>query len=236
MELNLHGLDVREGEIILREGQAPAVYDPTNVSVAGIITSPGDWVAKRTGSKTEVDVSNAFVVANYTNRTITLRTDERSKFGDTIQGKLAIYPDLEKLKINANQTYNEKQLYDLIKFYGTYFSNKSQYTSLLDRLKRFEAKVEQEFQNSDDFKGALAQKKIRTITTEIDLNFQLEIPIFTGCDKLSFGVEINVGMENGTVIFWLESPQLHDLTVEQTEKIFEEQLDRLKDFAIIRQW
>lgn len=226
-------VETSEKEIIVREGAAANVYDPETVSVSGTIHAPADFAEKR---KSKIEPLKTNVVADYTKKTIVLTVNEDSKFKTTITGTLDDFPELKDMSINGKKTFSHRELLDLIKFKGSYFKNKEQHVKLLTDLKNFDAKVNQEFQNANDFKGAQATKRIVDIKTNIGLEFILAIPVFTGGEVISFMVDICVDINNGGVIFWLESVELHDLQTKTIEEEFKTQLARLGEYIIIKKW
>lgn len=234
------------GEIIIRQGAAAQVYDPVPVTLKGTITAPADYAAWEVArlKQLRIDGQDAveaelegLVAANYTNRTIQLTTKPREKCGiTTVTGTLALHPSLAALLINADKTFDEKGLLRHLKFHGAYFKDREKHGTLLESLKKFKAKVEQQFENADDYKGAAAQSKLTKITHDVPLEFTLCMPIFGGGEKQEFKVEICVGLSGSDVEFWLESVALADVIVTQTEAVFEEQLKRLEAFAIVKQY
>lgn len=233
METNIK-IQTSEKEIIVREGNAPNVYDPEKLTLSGIISAPGDFAAAR---KSTFDALKTNVVADYTAKKITLTANEDSKFQTTITGALEDFPELADMNINKKKTYGQRELLDLIKFKGAYFKDSAKHTELMTALKKFEAKVNQEFENANDFKGAQATRKVVDIKTNLGgLEFILNIPMFTGGQNITFKVDICVDVLNGGVIFWLESVDLHDLQVKETETVFTSELTRLSDYVIIKRW
>lgn len=226
-------IETTEKEIIIREGKATTIYDPEISMLSGVISTPGDFVEKR---KLTFEALEAHVVADYSGKTIVLTINEDSKFKRTVTGSLLDFPELKDLQVNGKKTYTHRELLDVIKFKGAYFKSKDKHTELIGQLKKFEAKIEQEFQNANDYKGAQATRKVVDIKTNLGLEFELAIPIFTGGPPLTFMVDICVDINNGGCIFWLESVSLHDIQTKVMEEEFTKQLARLTDYAIVKKW
>ena len=222
-----------EKEIIIREGEAANVYDPEQIVLSGIISAPADFATARKSTFNPLKVN---VVADYTVKVITLTVNEDSKFKTIVTGKLEDFPELKEMCINGKKQFTHKELLDLIKFKGSFFKNKEQHIAMITALKKFDAKVQQEFENANDYKGAMATKKVVDIKTNLGLEFSLAIPMFTGGEVTTFLVDICVDINNGGVIFWLESVELHDLQTKALETEFEKQLLRLKDYVIIKKY
>lgn len=231
---NLHlKIETNNNEIVIRKGDALPLKEPKVINLSGIITTPADWVAKRV---TTIEQLKTHVVADYTNRTITLTIDEENHYQIVIAGKLEIFPELSKLSINGNSTYDEKELLKKLNFFGRWFTDKSAHKELLSRLQSFKAKVNMTFTNADDFKGTAAIEKLTKIEHEIPLEFVLSIPVFAGGEEKSFKVEICVSVRDGGISFWLESVELHEIISKVTDEIFEKELARLSDYAIVKKW
>lgn len=220
-------------DIVIRHGDAATVFDPDKVSLFGVIAAPADFYETR---KEKIDALSAYVVANFTHRMIKLRLDEKDQYGTEIVGKLQMYSPLEVLNINKTTYYTHDQLYKLLKFHGAYFKSPEQHAEILGKLKAFNAKVQQDLSSANDYKGAKAQQAIVNISTNLSMEFALHIPIFAGEEAEDFNVEVCVDLIGGEVKFWLESMRLHDMIVEQTESIFESEIERLAPLAIIRQY
>lgn len=220
-------------ELLIRQGDAPKLYDPEQVNLTGTITAPADYAEKR---KSKIEPLLCNVVADYSKKKIILTVNEDSKFKSVITGSLETFPELHEMCINGKKVFTHRELLELIKFKGSYFKNREQHTALITALKNFDAKVNQEFANANDFKGAQATKKVVDIKTNLGLEFVLAIPMFTGGETLSFLVDICVDVNNGGVVFWLESVELHDLQTKGIETEFSKQLTRLSDFIIIKTW
>ena len=62
------------------------------------------------------------------------------------------------------------------------------------------------------------------------------MPIFGNTDRTKFKVDIRVAGRGSSVYFWLESVDLEELAESKTISMFEAELLRLKDYAIIKQW
>lgn len=220
-------------ELTIREGKALELKPNEKVTLSGTITAPGDYAQVRA---TTYDKLKCNVIANYTSRTIVLTINEGDPLASTIKGTLDIFPELETLGINKNRMYSEKELYSKLNFFGRYFTDREAHKELLTRLQQFKAKVHRDFVNADDYKGTAAIEKITKIEHEIPLVFQLNIPIFTGTAPKKFIVNINITATDGGISFWFESVELHEIISRETDSIFSQELNRLANFLVIKQW
>lgn len=212
-----------------------ALKEPLIINHTGILDTPANWIEKRKLVE-GFDPLVCSVVADYKTRKLTLVIDEKNYYKTTITGVLKLHPELESLGINEQKTYDEKELYEKLKFMERFFSNKDAYQKLMTGLKEFKAKVNAAFTNINDLKGSIALQKVYDIKTGLDLDFMLNMPVFAAGVNQSFKVEINVGLDGGDVCFWLVSVNLHTSIETETENMFETELKRLADYAIVKQY
>ena len=230
------------GDVVIREGKAVTLIDPKKpkkIALVGVIQAPADFVDKRS---TTFDEKYAHVVANYTDRTIVLVINESDldpQFcieGGTVTGKIELYPILDYLQINGRKEYSHRDLFDSLKFLGRFFENKEAHQALLKSLTHFNAKVNTKLKDENDFSGKAAIEVLQEIEHEIPLSFVMNMPIFGNTDASKFKVDIRLAGRGSSVYFWLESVELDELTEAKTISLFEAQLLRLKNYAIIKQW
>ena len=233
LKINITETQLDGKELIVKSGHAKNIYDPEKVRLKGIISAPGDFIDKRKGT---INKDKTHVVADYTRKTLTLTVEEDSRFAYEITGWLEEYSELEELKVNKVRYYSQKELYNALKMEGIFFKTKEAHTALMEKLKKFEGTVEAAFSNADNYKGSQAYKKVVEIKTNIDLEFNLKMPIFAGGKAYEFKVDINVDLKNSEVQFWLESVELHELMLKAVEEEFKAQFIRFADYVIIEKY
>lgn len=226
-----------EGVITILQGTTAEplpLHEKKATHLKGIITNPGDYNDKRNATFQALE---AHVIADYKNRKIKLVINEADHLSCSVEGELLLNPELEKLKINTeNSNYTEKELMQRLNFFRAYFNDVTEHTALMESLKQFNAKVDKEIINANNLQGTAVLKYAYDIKHSIPLNFTLNMPIFADGAKFIFGVEINLSYIDGNIKFWLQSVGLYEAIIEQTEKIFATELGRLQDYAIIKQY
>lgn len=228
-----------KGEVKIITAQAPEplpLHEEKIINLSGIISVPSEYDSKRKGTYNKL---NVHVVADFTARTIMLVINEKDHFATSVKGTLELDKELAALYINnqgGGGTYNEKQLMQKINFYRRHFPNAQQHEALIAHLKAFKVRVEKEFENSNSLKGQAALKIAYDIKHEVPLDFTLNMPIFCGYEKQKFDVEINLDYIDGEIRFWLSSVGLHEIIGNETERIFEEELKKLADYAIVKKY
>lgn len=224
---------VEGNQLIVRTGDAPRINEPQQLTSGGIISAPAAYMEQR---GILIDKKKALVEAHITQRELLFWEDPTNRLAAKVLGKIDYFPDLKALTINSDNTYDNKELYNLLKFKGIYFKNKAQHDTLLDKLKKFEASINAEMVRSNDFKGSIAHKKVVEVKTLLDLSFTLSMPIVQDGKPVDIPVEICVDYDQGDVIFWLESTELYEMMQIAVETAFETELDRFEGFAIMKKY
>lgn len=231
MDKNLK-IEVAEGvqEVIIREGDAPIIHEPERLQLTGSIAAPGDFMDKR---KSEIDTLKTHVRVDIENTNIILVVNETSYIATSITGRMQPFPDLENFKINGRKVYSPRELYEVIKFMGSYFKDRETYTNLCKKLTQFTSRIESDFKDANDYKGNVAYQKLTKIQTDLDLKFHLSIPIFKNCEPSIFEVEICLDSKDMGVICWLESVELHELKKSIAADAMNKQIERLSEYVTI---
>lgn len=227
-------------EIVWREGRAAdplPLKEPKIINLSGDIHSVSNYLKGsfvRKGSQ-EVDQSKAIVVADKLNRVIQLLLDPENYYGATITGKLENADELKPFYINEEKKFDRQQLQKLIKFSRLYFDNKEQHAQLLFSISKLRIKTESELKQENDNRGNKANTFERKVIDDSGFVqfFNLFIPIFKGFGPVKFQVEICFEPSEQGVLFWLESPELHEIKEGKVNEIFEEELESCKDFVVI---
>lgn len=217
-------------ELVIRTGEAEKIQQPKIVAISGDIRSPLEFHTKR---KSEIEALKSHVEVDKQNFSIKLVVNESDFYSTTVIGKMELFHELARLKINENKIYSPRELYDTIKFSGVYFKNREQHKALCDKLTKFSSRIETDFVNSNDFKGNSALSKLTKIKTDLDLKFILSIPIFKGETESTFEVEICLDAKDGGVICWLESVELHELKTKEANEIMDSIILGLSEYVTI---
>jgi len=234
-ELNLHliGSPGTETTHVIRHDEPLKVYDPTIVTLDGIITSPWEFFNKR---RPECTFDDCHVVFSKKSLSITFIVREKDKFKTTVTGKLKRTDFLSSLKLNQTTGYTIKELMEKLKFARMYFKHKEEHKKLLIKLRNFTATVEKTVSEVNDRKtekGSVINEKIINFTEENALDFVLSVPIFEGQPKVDIPISIEMEPRNGDVILFLIYDDFDEIQEETIEAIFKEQKEKFDDFACI---
>lgn len=212
--------------IIIRTGEAPTVYEPIPLEIAGIIDTPLRWLEKR---QNLVDRSKCHIIVSRDEMFIYLAINERDHFSDGVQGKLILSEEFKRFGINQGKYITGLELSELIRMNRTCFESKNKAMELVTIMRNFKATVTSQIEASDDKKGNVSQIRRQTVEGNQPPSFELNIPIFKGQPKQTFTVEIDIDPD--TLQATLVSPDAQDLIVERRDEIMDEVLEKIQNLC-----
>lgn len=229
IEVNVNG---NATELIIREGAAVPIREPEIINVTGTIGAPAEWYTKR---KSQIDVSKSHVIYSLEKMEIVLVVDEESHFAATITGKTKFNPELEKFGINAGKTYTVNELKNFIKLNRYFFADQDENLKIVTNLEKFRAKVQTQIEQHGTNRGDKKNLLEVSVDTNMDLKFDLNMPIFLGEPKMRFQVEICFDIKDANVIVWLESAELQNLFLSNRDALIQKNIAVFKEnfFVVI---
>ncbi len=219
-------------EIIVREGQAIPHYEPKIINISGTIEAPGNFIEKRRGLHDKDGVNVTF---NRSEMRITLTLDEREHFSTTITGKMQTNPDLDNYGINKEKYYTIADLQKFLRMRRSHFTDRDKNAIIVTNLSKFKASISTELEQMKSNRGEEKQLKETKISTDLAMDFDLELPIFKGGQKKKFKVEICFEVRDAAVTVWLESPELQEIMDSDRDNIMDSELKKFSDFVVIEQ-
>lgn len=229
MNPEIHVHPNENGELIIRQGEALQVSNPKSHTFETTITGPGNWYEGKS-----YDYKKANVIVSHDDLSIKLFIGEHETSGTvTVVGSLKEFEDLTKFRINRSGTFSQKQLASLLKMNRIYFADRDENLQIVSNLEKFKARVTQEIENGNDFKGNKRQLFEQQVTHDLILSFKLNIPLFKGEPAQSFMVDVNFDITDGSTTFWLESVDLKELQDKTSKQIINREIKRLKDLTIM---
>jgi len=229
-ELNL--MVEADGALILRQGDAAPIHEKKGVSYVGNISAPADWFELKIKNKLELELSDITVLVH--NESIVFKASEFvPDEAIVITGMLHRNEDLKTFCINSSKQWSNKELASFLKMNRYFFADRDENLQIVKNLNSFKAKVSQEIESSNDFKGNKKHLFEQTVKAELKLNFQLTMPIFKGESNRTFDVEINFDISDGSVVYWLESADLRELELKDLETIMNTEVKRFKGITLI---
>lgn len=224
---------VNGNELIIREGKAAELFPPRKVELSGNIEAPGEYFTKR---KNEIEplLQKTNVVFDEEGLSILLTVNENDHHAITVSGKLEFFKEFLEFGINRNKKYTVDSLYKMLQLKRAYFKNREDHATMLDQLKKFQAKTEIEFASTNDFKGSVAFKKIEVCKTNLTYIFTLQLPIYKGMNQYAFPVEIYFEPNDGSIICWLVSEDLAELEIKIRDEVMAEQKKIFENVVLIK--
>lgn len=234
---NLHVKFEGEGNTFtLLQGKALEQKPPEKIIITGDIKTVSNFlrVRKTSGSGLqEVDLSKAVILVDKNDLSITLNLDPENHYGVSLKGKLELSDELLQFHINKNKTFTKEELVKLIKFNKINFDEPTKHSELLLSFQKISSNVNIRANESADDRGNKERAFVKDVTTNTPTEFILNIPIFKNHEAVRFRVEICLDVTEGSVRFWFESVELHELIQSMRDQIFNDQLKDCEGFVII---
>lgn len=212
-------------ELVIREGAAAPVILPKHREWNGDYTSVMEWLRV---NKSTLDKN--VVVFTYDSSLMTLDVDTNPQFDDNIiiSATLRHNRDLEAFGINKEKFFSKKDLENLVKMNRYFFKNADENAKLLIALSKLNLKVEALINDEKDKRGNTNQGYSQNVTSDMPLDFTMNIPVYNGLPKSTFRVEICFDVTDRSIRFWLESVELKELQLDLAEQIFQPQIEAIR--------
>lgn len=218
-------------ELVVRQGEAKKIYEPTRQNINGAISAPAAFMAVR-GYKKETDhvIYSRAGAEPY----ISFIYNERLPEGGSISGALKQNPDLQSIfSLRNTETWTTRDLAQHLKRNRVFFRDKDENAKIVTLLNNFQASIQTEVEQSQDTRGNKKQLVDKTVKSNVPVEFTLEMPIYVGFDKKTFRVEICFDTTDSSVRCWMESAELQELTVLERDRIINEQLKPFQDAGLV---
>lgn len=212
----------------IRTGELPKPFNVSPLALSGNISAPQEYHKKRESQFAE-DRRDCHVIfkknpKSSTPITITLVQRAMQEDKVTVTGTLQLNPEYTEFGINSTKKYTIEGLIKFLKRQRPFFADVAAYEGILKKVQTFSAQTVTEFQQSNDYKGNIAFQKIQKCKTNLDYEFQLNLPIYEGGKKQIFNVNIEFEPADGSIVCWFDSPEAHILEIEERDMIYDEQL------------
>lgn len=220
-----------EKELVIRTGEAENILYPDKIRLSGVITAPGEFYKKR---KDLHDPNKCHVLFDRQKGAITLVVDEQhGEQNYEVTGAISKNAYLEPFKINTGHTFTVKELMQVLKFNRAWFTDKDDNAKIVLALQNFKGKVEKTFEDSNNLRGDAAKVNITKLEHELQESFMLKMPIFKGGEEKTFRVDICVEATDGSVCVWLESRDLREMEVTNSNAIVDKELETFSTIVCI---
>lgn len=179
---NLH-VKVENGveTLVIREGEAPKVYNPEKLNITGILDTPFRFLDKRIDT---IDQKKCNIIVDRDKMSISLTINDKDYFKDIISGQLEYHPDFIKLGINSGKYRTAIEMAEFIKMNKAFFENRNDAADLVVQLRKFKAKVDKQVEA--EFNPNKGDKKLciqQAVESNIPSTFKVCVPVFKGTEK-----------------------------------------------------
>ncbi len=236
--VNFNKLEAKDGKLtihrITQELETPIVHNETGLTLSGTIQAPGNFIDKR-NSQNPLDRCN--IQYSFQGLYIKLTTMENHPLKYNVDGVLKPNPDIVRLKVNTKEKFSGvKDLTQHLRFNRYFFADKEENNKIITNLQNFRVAAQKIIESKDDLRGnQLDHFEIKN-ESNIDLSFNLSMPIYIGQPNKKFKVEIAYDVREKSIDVWLESPELVELLKENAVEIIQKELERFpKEFVLIEQ-
>lgn len=217
-------------------GEALKQKAPEKIEISGDIRTVSSFLRVRKDSGTglqSIDKNRAVVLVDKKNRSIELQLDPENFYSPVITGTLADADELIPFNINTVKTFTKEELVKLIKFNKLFFSDATKHAEMLLAFQKVSSTVNISQKDSSDDRGNKERDFVKQVETNAPTEFVLDIPVYKGFPAYRFRVEVCLDVTEGSVRFWFESIELHELRMKLVEEIFTEELKEAEDFVIV---
>lgn len=222
-------------EVIIREGEAPAVLDPLPPiapDISGVIGTPLEFLKKRISEIAQIDPKRCHVIVDRENISILLITNEDDKrLRGSIKGMLALHPKFIEFGINSSKLWEPNALGQFFKMNRAFFPDKSANMKLVSDLKNFEATVNSKIEKQKSENGDFKDNYSGVVMSNLPQAFSLKIPVFKGVDADIIEIEFYASVNGRTFSLQLVSPGANQLLEDLRDSVIDEQIDAIRELA-----
>lgn len=217
--------------ITILEGEAKPYKSKKSISISGTLTAPHAFLIGRG----ELDQTKIHLLIQKDKGALTLVIDDTDpETTHNIVGKLT--EDSALIEFGVNNDSRKWGNRDMVKFLRKmkfYFADKSEHSSLIDSLQKWNISVERIFSDHNNDRTGETKMSLETKVNSIQLlnSFVLEIPIYQGYPKVKFKVDIGIDTLQTQAQLYFFSDELIELKNVFREKIIDDELAKFNAFS-----
>jgi hypothetical protein len=226
--INLHVNDLKD-VLEIRTGEALPLKEPKSVAITGTLMSPIEYYNVR---HKFLKKENCHVLYSYEEMFIKLVCEETSAYSAVITGRLKVNKDLEKFGINQSKTREIKDLKQFLKMNKFFFADQNENLKIVSNLEKFNANIESTIGEYADDRGNKKHTYEAKVSSNLDLSFVLEMPVFVGYPNYKFKIDICFDVRDKGVSVWLESSELLQIMTEDPQRLITEAIYKFNESII----
>ena len=224
-----------QAEVIVREGEAPAVLDPkapVKIDITGVIGAPAEFLEKRMCEDDQINPYRCHVLVDREKVSITLITNENDEYTTgRVVGLLSQHPKFAEFGINAGKGWEPNELGQFFKMNRAFFPDKAANMKLVTELKNFEATVNSRIEKQKSEKGDFKDNYSGVVMSNLPEAFTLQIPIFKGMPAETIEVEFYASVNGREVLLQLVSPGACQLLEDLRDRIIDAQVTAIRTLS-----
>lgn len=224
-------LIIREVDQVI-EDKLP-VLEPDTVSISGTISSIFAFLEKRwNAADNQIDHSRTHILVDRDHLQMTLivnETDKRNR--KKVVGTIALSRQYKAFGINEKDNWDPLELGDFFRINRTYFSSVEENMGLVNSLKSFRAKVQQNVERAEKEDGGKTDVFRQVVDSTLPKAFQICIPVFKGQAPSTIKVEIISHVHGREFELELISADAAAIVEECRDNLFNEQIQKIQAIA-----
>ena len=222
-------------EIILREtnhvNEPLPILEPKMVNLKGNISAPYAFLEKR-WQFSQIDHERTYLFVDRDNLEIGLvcnETDARNCMN--IAGHIELSRQFKSFGVNMDVSFQPEQLANFFRINRSYFKDRAENMTLVSLLKSFRAKIETEVEREKKDNGSVTDVYKKVVNSNLPASFKVCIPIYKGAEPEEIEIEVIATVNGRDVALELISPDAASIVEEVRDKLIDEQLDKIREFA-----
>ena len=216
----------KEGELIIRKGEALPLEAIQGINISGQIDTVARYLKQR---KDEITPKKCHILVNRDNYEISLKVNEDYETGSNISGAILLDSKFKEFGINTGKSWTTFELSDFIKMNRAFFQKSDEAAKLVLSLRKFKAKVDKDIENANDNKGNYSILKRQKVESNLPDNFKVNLPIFKGKDPEVIELEVNIDAENFNCT--LISPQAKEIEQTTVNRYIDDQIKEIEEIS-----
>ena len=236
-------VNLPEGQntLTLLQGQAPAQLDkkaPVKIDIKGVIFAPLNFLDKRVK---DIDQHKAHILVCRDKLQILLIINEDDEYNrGNVLGTLEFSEIFKKMGINSSKEWSPEQLGQFLKLNRSFFVDyKGEGMKVVNALKSFSAKVNQDVARETNEKGNRAVSFKQAVDSNIPASFKLKLPIFSGGEYVEIEVETYASVDGMDVSICLQSAGANEVIEDTKATVISDAIEKIRaiapEIAIIEQ-
>ena len=230
-------------ELIIREtnhvNEPLPVLEPKKVNIVGIISAPFCFLERRWNAKKDfaeeapqIDHNRTHLIVDRNNMSVKLvinETDERNAM--SVVGKIELSRQFKAFGVNMDVQFAPEDLANFFRINRSYFSDRAENMVLVSQLKSFRAKIETEVEREKKDNGSVTDVYKKVVNSNLPASFKVCIPIYKGAAPEEIEIEVIATVNGRDVALELISPDAASIVEEVRDRLIDEQLDKISEFA-----